>query len=110
MISSKIKDLKYRKSYKKQEKFRLYRRFLFTFLLNNKKILKKHKIKKYLTFLFLKKYQKNKLKNKMKTRIVNRCVFSNRARSVSRSHSLSRFFLREFMQFGILPGYKKAVW
>jgi ribosomal protein S14 len=109
MLSAKIKDLKYRKLYKKNEKIRLYRRFLFITLLNNKTVLKNPKIKQNLIFLFLKKYKIFKLSNKTKTRLVNRCVFSNRGRSVYRPYGLSRFFLREFMQFGILPGYKKAV-
>lgn len=48
-------------------------------------------------------------KLKFKTKLVRRCVISNRGRGNFRPYGLSRFYLREFMQFGILPGFKKSV-
>lgn len=44
------------------------------------------------------------------TRINHRCRLTNRNRGVFRSYGLSRLQLRKLMQFGLVPGYKKAVW
>ena len=48
--------------------------------------------------------------NKSKTRLTNMCIITGRSRGVFKSFSASRFVLRTMMGFGILPGYKKAVW
>ena len=53
---------------------------------------------------------KNKIKNKSKTRMTNRCVLNNRGRGVLRPYGISRTLMRELMQFGVIPGYSKAVW
>ena len=45
-----------------------------------------------------------------RVRINSRCIFTNRSRGISKKHGVSRFVLRDFIQFGFLPGYKKAVW
>ena len=52
----------------------------------------------------------NKIENKSKTRITNRCVLNNRGRGVLRPYGISRTLMRELMQFGVIPGYSKAVW
>ncbi len=111
MLSSKIKDLKYRLLYAKIEQKNLINKFLFVNLLNKKTKLKKLKKKKMLfLYAFLKSKTYKKLKSKTKTKIVRRCSISNRSRGNYRPFGISRFFLRNFMQFGLLPGYKKAVW
>ena len=53
---------------------------------------------------------KNRIKNKSKTRMTNRCVLNNRGRGVLRPYGISRTLMRELMQFGVIPGYSKAVW
>mgnify|MGYP003852556457 CR=1 FL=1 len=47
---------------------------------------------------------------RLKARIKNRCLSSNTSRSVSRSFKLSRRSLKNLLSFGLVPGYKKAVW
>ena len=107
MLSLKIKDLKNRNLYLKNEKKIIINRFLFVHLLNKSKVEKK---KLLFLYILLKKNQHSKLKYQMKTKIVRRCSVTNRGRSNFRPYGVSRFVLRNFMQFGILPGFKKAVW
>jgi ribosomal protein S14 len=107
MLALKIKDLKNRKLYLKTEKKIIIARFLFIHYLN-KPTLEKNKL---LFLYFLIKYQlKYNFRYKMKTKLVRRCIVSNRGRSTFRPYGVSRFILRNFMQFGVLPGFKKAVW
>lgn len=108
MISSKIKDLKYRILYSKIEKKKILNKFLFINLLNKKNKSQKEKLLFFFLFLKLKKY--SKLKFKTKTKLVRRCALTNRGRGNYRPYGVSRFIMRDFMQFGLLPGYKKAVW
>ena len=44
------------------------------------------------------------------TKIKNRCVFSNRSRSVYRKFKLSRIFLKKYALQGLLMGMQKASW
>jgi len=105
MLFSKLKDIKIRKSFHKIEKLKKVRKFLFINLLNSNLI--SYQKKSVILFLLKKKF-KNLSKSKVK--IVRRCVINNRSRGVLRSFNISRIFLRELMQFGIIPGYSKAVW
>lgn len=107
MLSKKEKDIKIRKSYHKIEKLRKLKKFVFINLLNRKN-LKQTRLKEYLFAFFLKKQET--LPCKLKVRIHNRCVLNNRNRGVLRAFSISRVLLRNLMQFGIIPGYSKAVW
>ncbi len=110
MLSLKIKDLKYRNLYSKHQTKIILNKFLFISLLNKKSNKKKVIQKKFkILSLLLKSKLYNNLKYKTKTKMVRRCAISNRGRGTFRPYGLSRFFLREFMQFGILPGYKKSV-
>jgi len=102
MLSLKFKDLKYRNIYLKNEKKIIINRFLFIYFLNV------FKNSNYYYYYFLLQNKSN-LSHKIKTKLVRRCSISNRARGTFRLYNLSRFFLRNFMQFGILPGFKKAV-
>jgi ribosomal protein S14 len=102
MLSSKIKDLKIRNSIKKVEKIKNVKKFLFVSLMNKKET------EPSVVISFLK--NKNKIKNKSKTRMTNRCVLNNRGRGVLRPYGISRTLMRELMQFGVIPGYSKAVW
>lgn len=60
--------------------------------------------KKSIIYQVLKKKKKSYL-----SRIVRRCIFTNRAKSV-RFLKVSRLQARELISFGVVPGYKKAVW
>ena len=45
-----------------------------------------------------------------KTKIVNRCILTNRSRGVYRSFKINRITLKEMFKVGFLPGYHKATW
>ena len=49
-------------------------------------------------------------RNSSATRIHNRCELSGRARGYYRKVKLSRIALREFANFGQVPGMTKASW
>lgn len=107
MLSAKIKDIKFRKSYFESEKKKLVNKVLFINLLNKKKYIKQNYNNK-LTFSVLDNAVNKKYNSKV--RVTRRCVFNNRNRGVVRSFGISRVYLRELMQFGLIPGYSKAVW
>jgi ribosomal protein S14 len=106
MLSSKIKDIKIRKLFSKIEQKNLLNKFLFYYITSYYKKLKpKRYLLFYVNFLTKKKFS---LINKTKT--TNRCVLTNRNRSVLRPYKISRVILRDLLQFGILPGFSKAAW
>jgi ribosomal protein S14 len=105
MISIKYKNIKIRKIFNKIEKLKKIDKFIFINLLNkNHASLSKKKI----TYFLNKQLSSNNFYSK--TKITNRCVFNNRGRSVLRPYGISRMLLKDLMQFGILPGFSKAVW
>ena len=104
MLSLKKKDLKVRQKFLNNEKTKRVNKFLFINILNSKKIDNLEK-----TFnVFYKKGLNRSLDSKV--RITRRCIINNRNRSVIRPFGISRVYLRELLQFGLLPGYTKAVW
>ena len=102
MLSLRIKDLKKRKAFYLLEKSSIVDRVLFINILN-----KNINSLQAINFFSKKKFR---IHNDSKTRITRRCVFTNRNRSALRPFGISRVYLRELMQFGIIPGYSKAVW
>lgn len=103
MLHSKIKDLKYRKDFYNVEMKQVVNSFVFTNLISNPKL--DFKFKKNIFFKF---YKQKKIR--VKTRMVNRCVLTNRGRGATRGFNISRSLFRELLGFGIIPGYKKATW
>lgn len=99
MLFRKVKDLKLRKKFQQNEVVNTSVKFLFTNYFNKNK-----DINKCQDFLNLKQ------KNYSKTKIVRRCILTNRSRGSIRPFNVSRVKLRELFQFGIIPGYKKSVW
>lgn len=101
----KLKDAKIRKTFKKFELIYKLKAFLYknilSFIYKNSYSLK---YKKIILFQILKKKKKNFL-----TKIVRRCIITNRSKSI-RPFKVSRIVAREMIGFGIIPGYKKAVW
>jgi len=101
MLSLKIKDSKVRQKFYHFENTKRVQKFLFINTLNQKKTNKERA-----TCLF-----KNILSKRIsKVRINRRCVINNRGRSSIRPLGISRVHLRELLQFGLVPGYSKAVW
>ena len=105
MLSSKVKDFKNRKLFLKVEKSQILYKFILINLLNNP-------FSKRTKSLFLYKYFKrfNAIKYKTSTRILNKCVISNRNRKVFSQLKLSRLIAKELLAFGLIPGYKKSIW
>lgn len=105
MLSLKIKNNKLQKQFNKLEKVKILGKFLENYICgfsNYKKILYRLKTIKILRKMYFIKLSRVGLKT--------RCIFTNRSRIVSKKHAISRFILRDFMQFGLLPGCKKSVW
>jgi len=100
----KLKDIKLRKNFKKLELQLLLKKFIFKNLISYFHFLKNKDFYKLICFQVLKKKRK-----KLSTKFTNRCVLTNRSKSI-RHLKISRIKAREFISFGILPGYKKAVW
>jgi len=105
MILKKIQDNKKRSLFLKLEYSKNIYKIIKINFLNN---LKHSKNKKYYYKLLL-KLQK-KISKISKTQLKNRCILSNRSRSVLKPYSLSRIKMRELLLFGLLPGYSKSAW
>ena len=104
-LSKKIKDIQIRKQYKQKEYFLKLNKSIQTQLYSYNY--------KYNKILFTKLNYINISKKKLsslKTKIVRRCNETNRNRSVFRKFGLSRLTLKNYFSFGLLPGYKKAIW
>jgi ribosomal protein S14 len=104
----KVRDIKARQKFFIQENLKKVHKFVYINLMQKLKI-KPGTAEKFLT-IFLNSYSDRYFKSNSKTRLLRRCVFSNRSRAVLRPYGFSRIVLRNFIHFGILPGYKKAVW
>lgn len=107
MIFSKVKDLKIRKRYKKIEKIRNIKKFTITTLLSS---WIKHYVADKKRQRFLYSISRLSLKNLSKVKIVRRCILTNRGRGVIRPYHFSSSIFRNLNEFGLVPGYKKAVW
>jgi small subunit ribosomal protein S14 len=95
----KSRDIKRRFQYKKYEK----KRFCLLYLRQQFEISSENKIK-------IAQKLNSLPKDSSITRIHNRCVLSNRSRSIDSLNKLSRIKMREFITQGLLPGYRRAVW
>lgn len=95
MLYKQIKDKLTRKQLKKNEIKRLASKYSFVQSLARDKHIRRVCVVNSRTFSSVK--------------IRRRCVLTNRSRGVQTSYNISRIKLRELLQFGILPGYKKAV-
>ena len=101
MLHLKVKDLKYRKKFLQNEKSYLIGKYIFLYFLKKSSI-----SLRFLSEKFVRKY----LKGSFRSKIVNRCILTNRGRGVFRPFGCSRIVLRNLFLFGIIPGLKKAVW
>ena len=111
MLYSKNKDIKNRNFFQKKEKVKLIYKFIFINLMNKLKLKKQSfKLNKIL-FIWQKFYLKKMSKVVSKVKLIRRCTISNRNRGNLRIlGGLSRITLKNFINFGIFPGYRKAVW
>jgi ribosomal protein S14 len=105
MLSSKSKDLKSRQLFLQVEKQKLLHKFLLVNLMNTPLYTKSKNV------FFYKYFKKlNGIKYKMSTRVLNKCILSNRNRKTLSNFRLSRLASKDLLSFGLIPGYKKAVW
>ena len=103
----KIKDIKNRKNFFLNEKKNLIKKTIFINFLNlfSNKFKTQHSI---FLYIFIKKLKL--FKGNSKTKINRRCILTNRNRSIIRPLNISRIIFKDLVYFGLLPGYKKAVW
>lgn len=107
MLSKFVKDNTFRELYSKQELSSIKKKFVLRYFLFESKFFKNVETNSVLLFYFSKV---NFSKRISKTKIVRRCILTNRSRGNSRRFNISRIYLRELLQIGIIPGYKKSVW
>lgn len=104
MYYLKRKDQKHRNHFKKFEIKLKLKKFIMIHTLS---LLQKNYTapqKNFYYYQLLKKKKKSIL-----NKIVRRCILTNRSKSI-RSLKVSRIQAKELISFGIIPGYKKAVW
>jgi len=104
MYYLKIKDQKHRNHFKKFEIKLKLKKFIMvhTLALLQRNYTLPERNSCYYQLL---KRKKKSILNK----IVRRCILTNRSKSV-RSLKVSRIQAKELISFGVIPGYKKAVW
>jgi len=111
MIFSKVKDIKFRNQYNKIEKIRNTNKYLITNTLSKIRYLSKsYSPIKYQQILFSIFKLNSKFKLLSKVKFVRRCILTNRNRAVNRNYNMSRSIFQKLIQFGLVPGCKKAVW
>jgi ribosomal protein S14 len=108
MYFIKKKDLYFREKYNQTELDKIKLKFLITHLLQNKDV--KKKVSRKILSIFINRNINKLHKKYSKTKIVRRCPMTGRGRGSLRHFGLSRIMLRDFLRFGVLPGYKKAIW
>jgi ribosomal protein S14 len=112
MLFKKVKDIGYRKLFFKEEHKIKLKKFIFINIISQSSVFKKrYKINKtnlYTAFYLGSFFKKNKKISKVK--LSRRCLINNSSRTASYSFNLSRSLFRDLLQFGLVPGYKKAVW
>jgi len=108
MLSSKIKDIKIRNSFNRIEKIKKIKKFLQFNILSQSSFNSSKSLNQDFVLQFSKDSKKMNFKSRV--RMTNRCVVNNRGRGVFRPFGVSRILMRNLIQFGLLPGYSKAVW
>ena len=107
MLFTKVKDLNLRLKFSKFELKKKIDKYVKINILTKSLVLKKLQKKRA---YILKSLYKDSFTKYSKVKVTQRCILTNRSRGVYRSHSISRNIFRDLLQFGIIPGYKKAVW
>ena len=105
------RDIRNRLFFYKKEKIRVIFKYIFFNLINRFRLKKGSTKFNKILFVCQKLYYTSNLKVGSKTKLLRRCLISNRNRSNLRLFGgLSRIVVRNFIHSGIIPGYKKAVW
>lgn len=97
------KDLKNKLKFFNQETTKKINKFLFINLLNTNKI--EEKKKRIISKFFL-----SRKLNSYKSRLLRRCIITNRGRVSNRIFGISRIKLRELLKDNQIPGFSKNIW
>ncbi len=98
------KDLKNKIKFFNKETDKKINKFLFINLLNTDKL--ENKRKNIIRKFFLSKKQLNS----NKTKLLRRCLITNRGRVSNRIFGISRVKLRELLTNNQIPGFNKNIW
>lgn len=104
MILSKNKDKLLRKKLERVELKKKELKIVFVNLMNDSSIFPEQKK------LVVKELVRKLHKRTSKSRVMKRCLLTNKARVMHKSFKISRVKLKDMLEFGLVPGYKKAVW
>jgi ribosomal protein S14 len=104
MLLSANKDKKLRKTLRINEIRQKQYKYLKTFVLNNKQLNSTTKTQ----FFSVLDFQKSRVASK--TKLINRCLMTYKARVMYKQFKINRMKLKDMLQLGIVPGYKKAAW
>lgn len=104
MILKANKDKKLRAKLSVLEIKKLKQKYLFISILNNKTINNKEKA------IYLSLLNKQQQETASKTKIINKCLLTYKSRVMYKKFKINRMKLKDMLQMGILPGYKKAAW
>ncbi len=104
MLFKKVKDIRNRLLYTKFEKLKYIKKFVIINLLSKLRLNFKNSQQLSLVILKLDK------KHISRVKLVRRCILTNRNRRVVRLYNLSHPIFNKLMQFGLIPGCKKAIW
>jgi ribosomal protein S14 len=112
MQFKKFKNIVQINQYKKKENYLKIYKFLFIYLLNILQFKKVGLYNKDESLNLRRQYiYLQLLSTKIsKTKLFRNCIMTGRSRAVARPYGLSRCALKELIQFGKLPGYKKSIW
>jgi len=100
MLFSKIKDTKNKFKFLRNEYKNKINKFIFINLTSSSK---KRAFKLQTSYLFHKF-------NKARVKLIKRCILTNTSKSINNKYGYSRSVYRKLIQFGTIPGFKKAVW
>jgi ribosomal protein S14 len=106
MIFSQFKDKQLRSDYLKTEHKTKINKFLNINILSKLSYFKNKNFKQ----ICIIKSNLGIKKKFFKTKIVRRSLFADHSKNNNRKLNFSRFVFRDLLKFGLVPGYKKAVW
>jgi ribosomal protein S14 len=105
MLFAKLKDKRSREQFAKHEYKNEIYKYILIKLSCSKTTINKKFVKKALLILKKKYFYKCQ-----KIKITRRCILHNRSKSAIKPFNISRLIFRNLLQFGLIPGYRKAVW
>lgn len=104
MLSSRVKDKKNRKLFLKTEQNRLLLKFIYINLISRTLSSKSRSYVQYKYYRYF-----NKLKFKINSKLLNKCILSNRNSKTYSVFKLSRIVFKDLLTFGVIAGYRKSV-